>query len=111
MTSHFSFRQPAPGAARPEASKYGPARPPALSADPCSMPFLNISTYRFVPLDDLPALRDQLEAAALAAGLKGTILVAREGINLFVAGREAAVRGWVADALHWRCEHRPVQSG
>ena len=64
------------------------------------MPFLNISTYRFVALDDLPALRDRLEAAADAAGLKGTILVAHEGINLFVAGEEQALRGWVADALH-----------
>jgi len=64
------------------------------------MPFLNISTYRFVELDDLPALRDRLEASAAAAGLKGTILVAREGINLFMAGEEAALRHWIATALH-----------
>ena len=64
------------------------------------MPFLNISTYRFVALDDLPALRDRLEASAAAAGLKGTLLLAHEGINLFMAGDEAALRGWVARALH-----------
>jgi len=64
------------------------------------MPFLNISTYRFVELDDLPALRERLEASADAAGLKGTVLIAHEGINLFVAGPEAALRGWVAQALH-----------
>jgi UPF0176 protein len=64
------------------------------------MPFLNISTYRFVELAHLPALRDRLEARADAAGVKGTILLAREGINLFMAGEEAALRGWVADALH-----------
>ena len=64
------------------------------------MPFLNISTYRFVELDDLPALRERLESLAIAAGVKGTILVAHEGINLFVAGEEAALRGWVAQALH-----------
>ncbi len=63
------------------------------------MPFLNISTYRFVPLDDPAALRDRLEASAEAAGLKGTILLAREGINLFMAGEEAALRGWVEHAL------------
>ena len=63
------------------------------------MPFLNISTYRFVALDDLPALRDRLEAGAQAAGLKGTILLAHEGINLFMAGDEAALRGWVEHAL------------
>ena len=64
------------------------------------MPFLNISTYRFVELDDLPALRDRLEASAGAAGLKGTILIAREGINLFMAGEEPALRRWIATALH-----------
>ena len=64
------------------------------------MPFLNISTYRFVELDDLPALRDRLEASAGAAGVKGTILLAREGINLFMAGAELALRRWIAGALH-----------
>ena len=64
------------------------------------MPFLNISTYRFVELDDQPALRARLEASADAAGLKGTLLLAREGINLFMAGDEPALRGWVAAALH-----------
>ena len=63
------------------------------------MPFLNISTYRFVELDDLPALRDRLAASAAAADVKGTILVAREGINLFMAGTEPALRGWIAGAL------------
>ena len=63
------------------------------------MPFLNISTYRFVELDDLPALRDRLEASAETAGLKGTILLAHEGINLFMAGDETALRGWVEHAL------------
>jgi len=61
---------------------------------------LNISAYRFVEIDDLPALRDRLEASAMAAGLKGTILLAEEGINLFVAGEEPALRRWVAEALH-----------
>ena len=59
---------------------------------------LNISSYLFVPLDDAPALRDVLHARATAAGLKGTILLAAEGINLFLAGPEAAVRGFM-DAL------------
>jgi len=60
------------------------------------MPFLNISTYRFVELDDLPARRDRLQASAAAAGLKGTVLLAREGINLFMAGPEPALRAWIA---------------
>jgi predicted sulfurtransferase len=64
------------------------------------MPFLNISTYRFVELADLPALRARLEASAEAAGVKGTVLIAHEGINLFMAGEEPALRHWVATALH-----------
>ena len=63
------------------------------------MPFLNISTYRFVELADLPALRDRLAASADAAHLKGTILLAREGINLFMAGEAPTLRAWVEHAL------------
>jgi UPF0176 protein len=60
-------------------------------------PILNISAYKFVPLPDAPALRDQLHARATALALKGTILLAEEGINLFLAGTEAAVRSFVAE--------------
>lgn len=57
---------------------------------------LNASAYKFVTLDDLPALRDRLHEAAAAAGLKGTVLLAEEGINLFVAGPTDGLRGWLA---------------
>lgn len=56
---------------------------------------LNISAYLFVPLDGLPALRDRLFETASAAALKGTVLLAEEGINLFLAGPAEALRGWV----------------
>ena len=56
---------------------------------------LNISCYKFVSLPDAAALRDVLHARALAAGLKGTILLAEEGINFFLAGTADAVRGFV----------------
>ncbi|WP_395699645.1 sulfurtransferase [Aquabacterium sp.] len=59
---------------------------------------LNISSYRFVPLQDLPALRERLFEAAQSRGLKGTVLLAEEGINLFLAGAAEAVHGWL-DAL------------
>ncbi|HWT33628.1 MAG TPA: sulfurtransferase [Microbacterium sp.] len=59
---------------------------------------LNISAYLFTRLDDAPALRPVLRERAVAAGLKGTILLAEEGINLFLAGDADAVRGFV-DAL------------
>ena len=57
---------------------------------------LNISSYQFVTLRDAPALRDRLHAEALALGLKGTVLIAEEGINLFLAGPAEAVRSWVS---------------
>ena len=56
---------------------------------------LNISSYKFVTLNDAPVLRERLHAEALARGLKGTILIAEEGINLFLAGPGDAVRDWV----------------
>jgi UPF0176 protein len=46
----------------------------------------NISAYQFVPLADLPALRKRLLDKCNAWGLKGTILISPEGINVFVAG-------------------------
>jgi UPF0176 protein len=53
--------------------------------------FVNISGYRFAPLSDLPALRDRLLQAAVAADLKGSVLLSVEGINLFVAAKREAV--------------------
>jgi UPF0176 protein len=61
-----------------------------------SSAILNLSTYRFTPLNDLPALREHLFQAAHARGLKGTVLLAEEGINLFLAGPAEGVRGWLA---------------
>ncbi len=60
-------------------------------------PILNISCYLFVSLTDAPALRERLHARADALGLKGTVLLAEEGINLFLAGPAAAVNAWVEE--------------
>jgi UPF0176 protein len=56
---------------------------------------LNISAYKFVPLQDAADLREHLLAEALSRALKGTILLAEEGINLFLAGPAEDVRGFV----------------
>ena len=56
---------------------------------------LNISAYKFVPLHDTTALRATLHDRALALNLKGTVLLAEEGINLFLAGAADAVRSFV----------------
>lgn len=57
---------------------------------------LNLAAYCFVAIGDVAGLvltlRDRLEAA----GLRGSVLVAPEGINLFLAGELQALRGFVA---------------
>ncbi|NLP82867.1 sulfurtransferase [Microbacterium sp. CFH 90308] len=58
---------------------------------------LNVSAYLFTRLDDAHGLRPLLRDRAVAAGLKGTILLAEEGINLFLAGDPAALRGFIDD--------------
>jgi UPF0176 protein len=58
-------------------------------------PVLNLSAYRFTALSGLEALRTALFDSATAAGLKGTVLLAEEGINLFLAGPPAAARAWL----------------
>ncbi|MBV8036672.1 sulfurtransferase [Roseateles sp.] len=60
-----------------------------------SAPILNISCYLFVSLTDAAALRERLHARAQALALKGTVLIAEEGINLFLAGPASAVNAWV----------------
>ena len=57
---------------------------------------LNVAAYRFVELDDLATLQATLQRRAEAAALKGTVLLASEGINLFLAGEPTALRGWLA---------------
>ncbi len=56
-----------------------------------SPPVVNIAAYRFAALEQLPALRSELLAFCRARGLRGTILLSGEGINLFVAGDAVAV--------------------
>jgi UPF0176 protein len=57
---------------------------------------LNVSAYRFFSVADPPALRATLLERARSLQLKGTILLATEGINLFLAGAPDAVRGFVS---------------
>jgi UPF0176 protein len=51
----------------------------------------NLAAYRFVELAGLKELREELIALCKGVGLKGTILLSEEGVNLFVAGPEGAV--------------------
>ncbi|MBD7956223.1 sulfurtransferase [Microbacterium sp. Sa4CUA7] len=56
---------------------------------------LNVSAYLFTRIDDRDRLRPLLLGRADAAGLKGTIILAEEGINLFLAGAADTVRGFI----------------
>jgi UPF0176 protein len=58
-------------------------------------PVLNISAYLFTPLDDRDQLRALLRSRCADSELRGTILVAPEGINMFLAGEPAPLRGFL----------------
>jgi len=69
----------------------------ALSYNAGVSTVLNIAAYRFVELADLATLQQQLLARARAAALKGTVLLAPEGINLVLAGTCDALQPWLAE--------------
>ena len=56
-----------------------------------SIPITNVAAYRFAELTDLKSLRQRLLSLCRGWGLKGTILISMEGINLFVAGGSAEI--------------------
>lgn len=59
-------------------------------------PILNIAGYQFVPLNHLPLLQRQLRALCQQHCLKGTILLAEEGINIMLAGAAENIRRFEA---------------
>lgn len=59
----------------------------------------NTAAYHFTPIADPDALCATLLERATAGGLRGTILVAGEGINLFLAGTDTGIADFYA-ALH-----------
>ena len=52
---------------------------------------VNIAGYRFVDLPDRDELRMPMTEACKTSGLRGTILLAHEGINFFLAGSQQGV--------------------
>ncbi|GIW97041.1 MAG: hypothetical protein KatS3mg111_0374 [Pirellulaceae bacterium] len=56
-------------------------------------PVLNVAAYKFVRLKDLQSMRDAIRRHCLALGVRGTVLLAPEGINLFLAGDDDAIDG------------------
>ena len=60
------------------------------------MDILNIAAYKFIALGDLPALQAAVLQQAQTHALKGTVLLAEEGINLFLAGGMEEISGFLA---------------
>lgn len=61
---------------------------------PC--PYLTAALYQFVDLPDFIDLQAPVQACCDAHAVKGTLLLAREGINGTIAGPEAGVRAVLA---------------
>lgn len=68
----------------------------SVTDPPHSSPaIVNISCYKFVQLDQLPERKASIRRRAVELGLKGTVLLSHEGINLFVAGACDSIRDLV----------------
>ena len=57
---------------------------------------LIVAIYKFVPLPDYRDLRDKLAQVCTQQKLLGTILLAAEGINGTIAGKEANIRAFLS---------------
>ena len=60
------------------------------------MPWTVITFYKFVQLDDFVELQQSLKELCNDQGIKGTILLALEGINATVAGTDEALEKLLA---------------
>jgi UPF0176 protein len=81
-------------------------------------PLLVAAFYRFAALQGLEPLRQELLAVAAAGDVRGTILLAGEGVNGTIAGPAAGVRAVLArlrqcpglERLQARCSQAPQQA-
>lgn len=58
----------------------------------------NIIGYRFIQLDDaeIPALREKMYEVTRGMGLKGTVILSHEGINVYVAASDTVIADFIA---------------
>jgi UPF0176 protein len=68
-----------------------------MDLSPSDRPFRVAALYRFCRLDRFESLRAPLAAFCCGRGIKGTLLLAREGINGTVAGTTEAIAELVAE--------------
>lgn len=59
--------------------------------------FTHISFYKFVPIEDTQALQKQILELAQKHDLKGTVLLAPEGLNSMLAGSRQGIDAFIAD--------------
>ena len=57
----------------------------------------NIAAYKFVQIDDLHTAREKLLGLCKSMSLRGTILLAHEGINIFVAGEKVKAERFIKE--------------
>lgn len=67
-----------------------------MPTHPVSATILNISAYKFVPLHDAHRLQSSLLEALQRRRIKGTVLLAEEGINMFLAAASADIHDFLA---------------
>ncbi len=58
--------------------------------------FVNIAAYKFITLDNLEELRPRYQQVCQELGLKGTVLLTPEGINMFLSGTREHVDTYLA---------------
>jgi UPF0176 protein len=61
-----------------------------------SSSYVNIAAYKFVSLDNLEEMRPQYQALCNELGLKGTVLLTPEGINMFLSGSREHIEQYLA---------------
>lgn len=59
-------------------------------------PFVIAAFYHFFDFPQFEAMRDSMLGRMLAAGIKGSVLVSREGVNSTLSGTREAVDGFLA---------------
>ncbi|OGT58949.1 MAG: hypothetical protein A3F14_00510 [Gammaproteobacteria bacterium RIFCSPHIGHO2_12_FULL_43_28] len=64
------------------------------------MQILNIAGYKFTELADLSTLKTQFYNECAKLGLKGTILLSYEGVNINLAGTIQAIQSYKASLAH-----------
>ncbi len=64
----------------------------ASQSTPCHV----YNFYKFIELSDLPELKDAWKAECSRLGLKGTILIAPEGINVALAGAQEQIDAFIS---------------